>query len=59
MSALARRTLADLRAAQEDIRHLEMENQLLARQNERYRREANLAYLEGLDQGRAQMGGAA
>ncbi|HXP59717.1 MAG TPA: hypothetical protein VN829_04450 [Dongiaceae bacterium] len=59
MSALARRTLADLRAAQEDIRHLEMENQLLARQNERYRHEANLAYLEGLDQGRLQMGGAA
>ena len=63
MSALSRRVRRNLEDAIVEIGNLQIENTALVaanhqlqRENDQLRHQARLAYLEGVDQGRAQVG---
>ena len=63
MSTLSRRVRQNLEDAVVELGNLQLENTALAtanhqlqRENAQLRHETHLAYLEGVDQGRAQMG---
>lgn len=54
MSSISRRVYDELLAAKEEIATLQAENLNLQRDKDRLQRQTKLAYLEGIDQGRAQ-----